>query len=264
LVAVIENAITFICELIATWNDLDINRLLIGGHRQGIDMKKTIFAALAISTSLATTVVTASAADMETAAGHDFYGTLFGAWAFAGHHEFDFVNTGTGAHFPYTVSMEDGFIGGGALGWVVNPNIRVEGEFAIGHQGFGDNYRSSGFTGAGESGSVTSYTLLGNVWFNADLNGFQPYVGGGVGGGVFDGKLSITNGSGNQFSSSEFAPAFQLGGGVRYAISPAMEVDVSYRYRGAIVEFGSDISGFKTDKGYLDSHSAQIGLTMHF
>ncbi len=226
-------------------------------------MKRLAF--LLATAAVAAPLSFANAADIEVAPENQYYATLFGAWAFDGEHDFDFVSNASGARFDYDVSMEDGFLGGGALGWILSPNIRIEGELAIGHQKFGNDYVGSApFTGAGENGSVTSYTMLGNVWFNADLNGFQPYIGGGVGGGIYDGDLSVTNGAGPQFSSSEFAPAFQLGAGVRYAFTNEMELDLSYRYRGALVEFGSDISGFKTEDGYLDSHSVQVGLTWKF
>jgi opacity protein-like surface antigen len=150
----------------------------------------------------------------------------------------------------------DGFVlgaaVGGDLGWL--PNLRGEFELAFRRSKLG---RASAFasvtdtvdtvvltsvvhptgtitftgtlTGtaaaASNDGSVRTFTLMANAWYDVDMgSNFKPYVGGGVG--YADNEVKhglVFNGSGGDF-------AWQLGAGVNYQISEKTSVGLGYRY----------------------------------
>ncbi|MBB3996930.1 outer membrane protein [Aureimonas pseudogalii] len=127
-------------------------------------------------------------------------------------------------------------------------------------------------------GEVRAVELMGNVY--ADLGtvaGFTPYLGGGLGAvhlsygdGAFDlGGAGAAPVAGQQ--SWRFA--YALSAGVAYDVTPAMALDLGYRYLD--VEGGEassfavptpGLTGFETsghDDGF-DRHSIQIGLRYRF
>lgn len=223
-------------------------------------MKKFLLAA----TALASLSMPSFAADPYVA-DPQWYITGFAGYAFAEDYESAFVNNITGAQVDYNVSMDDGFVIGGALGYIWNPNIRTELELSYGSNEFGNDYRSAGFVGLGESGSIDSFMVFANTWFNHSLGWVDPYIGGGVGVAFSHGDLSLTNGAGNQFSSNETDLAAQFGAGLRFPVSSNVEIDASYRLRAVFdLEFDSDIAGFSNKGSDFITHTAQLGLTYKF
>lgn len=193
-----------------------------------------------------------------------WYVTAFGGWAAASDHNFDFVS-GAGALFHYNVSHDDGYTFGGAVGVIVSPSVRIEVEVAHSAFDYGNDYTGPGFIGLGENGSVDLTTVLVNAWFNTNIGGWMPYIGGGVGAGFADGELSITNGAGAQFNGDDVGVAFQFGAGVRVPVAPNFELDLSYRLRHVVdLNFSSAIAGFTTSDFDLTTHTIQAGLTYKF
>ncbi len=149
----------------------------------------------------------------------------------------------------------DGFVlgaaVGGDLGWL--PGLRGEFELAFRRSKLGrasafasvtDTFDSvtftSGHTGgaatftgtltgtaaaASSDGSVRTFTLMANAWYDFDMgSNFKPYVGGGVG--YADNEIKhglVFNGSGGDF-------AWQLGAGVNYQIGDRTSIGLGYRY----------------------------------
>jgi opacity protein-like surface antigen len=148
----------------------------------------------------------------------------------------------------------DGFVlgaaVGGDLGWL--PGLRGEVELAYRHSKLGrasasavitDTFdavfisHATGFTTlltstltgtasfASNSGSVRTFTLMANAWYDIDMgSNFTPYVGGGVG--YADNEVKhglVFNGSSGDF-------AWQLGAGVNYKISDGTSIGLGYRY----------------------------------
>lgn len=78
---------------------------------------------------------------------------------------------------------------------------------------------------ASNSGSVRTFTLMANAWYDIDMgSNFTPYVGGGIGYADNEVKHGLAfNGSSGDF-------AWQLGAGVNYKISDGTSIGLGYRY----------------------------------
>ena len=82
------------------------------------------------------------------AAAYDpWYVSLFGGWSTLGGRQYgySFVNNATGAQFAYGVTLDNGWIIGGAIGKQLNRNWRAEIEVAHTRFNFGDDYASAVF-----------------------------------------------------------------------------------------------------------------------
>ena len=193
-----------------------------------------------------------------------WYVSLYGGWARALDHKFDFVSN-AGASFAYTVSHDDGYTVGGAVGILLTKNVRLELDIAHSKFDYGNNYHSLGFTGQNERGSMDLTTVMANIWFDTNLGFVSPYVGGGVGFGTASGDLTISNGSGRQFSGDDTGWAFQFGTGLRFPISSNIELDVGYRVKHVVdLNFASAITGFKTTNFDITTQAIQAGIVVKF
>lgn len=195
-----------------------------------------------------------------------WYVSGFVGYSWPNDYEFAFVNNASNAAFNYVAPLDNGFTAGGAIGLIINPNIRTELELTWASFDFTNTYRSAfGFIGVNPTGSIDMTTLMANIWFNANYGALMPYIGGGLGVGWVDGDLRVTNGAGQQFSGSDTVFAAQLGGGIRYAISSNMELDLGYRAKFLFdVGFPSSLAGFHTTDDSMLVHTIQAGLTVKF
>lgn len=113
----------------------------------------------------------------------------------------------------------------------VLPGLRVEGEFAYRENDVGGIFSSDIGQRGYASGSIdyqhSSYSLLANAWYDFNLMGMKPYVGGGLGWGHVnvDGNMD-----GSPFAESDGGFAWQLGAGVNLDIQPGMTLNIGYRY----------------------------------
>lgn len=225
-----------------------------------------LIAATALSGFLALTSVANAADPIVDDPGHNWYVSVFGGYTFADDYNFDFINAG-GVDFPYSVSFDDGFVIGSAVGMVFNENIRFEVEVAHSVNDFGDDYVSDdgGFVALDERGNVGITTVLANVWLNANMDFVQPYIGGGVGIGIVDGDLSHSNGSLDSLDGSDVGFAAQAGAGLRFPASDSFEIDLSYRLRAVFdAEIDSAISGFSASSEDFYTHTVQAGVNILF
>jgi outer membrane protein OmpA-like peptidoglycan-associated protein len=140
----------------------------------------------------------------------------------------------------------DGNVGGeGGIGYGFGNGWRYELEGAYNNNDV--NYIRSGTP----HGSVTQYTLFGNVLYDIDTTqfgydngGFVPHLGVGVGWahvkaahpGFYNGGYTLTG--------EDDALAYQGIAGVGYAIAPDLKLDLDYRF------VGTDTERFKTTPGY--------------
>lgn len=197
-----------------------------------------------------------------------WYATVFGGVSRADDYKFNFANDATGARFGYTVSLDYGYVFGGAFGREIHPNIRIEVEVAHSRYKFSDDYRSGTFAGQGESGSMRVTTVTGNAWFGVPTGvwGAWAYAGAGVGVGFVDGSLTVTNGAGRQFDGDDKGLAVMLGNGVRIPVARNFELDLGYRFRlVSNINFPSAIAGFSVKEGSnITTHSFQGALTLKF
>lgn len=164
--------------------------------------------------------------------------------------------------------IEEGLIAGLAAGLRVNDWIRAEAEVS-GHWHDGGGHATTtttatAFTSMPLEGEVNALFVLGNLWIDLPLGGeLQPYLGGGAGFARLEADLSTTTGTAG-VAGSDWAFAYQLGGGVSYALSPSIAVDLGYRYRrinGAKLEAEAFGTPLDTEIDYK-SHNLLLGLRL--
>jgi len=173
------------------------------------------------------------------------------------------VYTTNGAAF--TAPFGSGYIVGAAIGTHLGSNARIEGELSYSSRAVSGNISASGVTFPTTGNESTLY-LLGNVWLDLDTgSGFTPYIGGGAGLAVVMPNVTYTGAPGGTFNTTAYAPAAQLGVGVKFNVADNMSIDLGYR---AKYVFNAGLTGTGTSGGlsgvnYLDQ-SVQVGLNIGF
>jgi opacity protein-like surface antigen len=126
---------------------------------------------------------------------------------------------------------------GSALGLRINNNLRVEAEFDYAKSDM-DRIDVSGVGSAELDGNLSNYLGMINVYYDFDVPWkIQPFLGAGLGLGYYDGEVS---GGGITESDSAWAVAWQIGGGLKYRVSPDLAITTGYRYLSSTdLEFGS-------------------------
>jgi len=226
-------------------------------------MKKLLLATVA-SLSLGAVATTSHAADLyQPAPSVNMYASVFGGLSLMDDYNAAFI-TGGGTVFPYTRSFDKGFIAGGAIGLEFMPGWRAEVEAAIFETDF-DRTIGQVLGDVAGIGSMQAVTVLGNIWYDFDLgSGLRPYVGGGVGVGFVDSDHTPT-GAIEEWNDSDTVLAYQVGAGVKFAVSDAIDIDASYRFRGlSDVGFSSSIGGYTVDSEDVYTHVIQVGLAFKF
>ena len=172
------------------------------------------------------------------------------------------IDTNYNGATGYSVDTDTGFVVGVAVGARVFDMVRGELEFSYSeHDG---DQEDAGFIGPVNGDIQTAY-LLANVWYDFNFDSmFQPYVGGGIGIGFVDADTTF---GANTFGygGSDEGFAFQVGGGVRVAVSEMISLDVSYRFKSILdVDFPDSDGGGVYQNGDIYSHNIMGGLTLHF
>lgn len=194
------------------------------------------------------------------------------------------------AFYAYQDHQADtGFVVGAAVGrdlccWV--PGLRGEVELTYRrnkitgfHEDGTDNLASTAqvpdVTGPLD-GTISSFAIMANVWYDIDLGGFNPYFGGGIGWGrsqfkvnYFDTTFSDQHGSVDEKDSGF---AYQLGAGFNIPIGQGTRLGVGYRFvdlgemefrmpgtaQGGVPWVNGLVNGVTFDQQY---HSAVANLT---
>lgn len=162
------------------------------------------------------------------------------------------------------LDLDTGFVIGAALGRQVSDRFRAELELSYArHEA--SSYTVNGGGNIVADGPIETGYLLLNGWYGFTEGGFVPYAGAGIGLGMHRSDIRLDNG---MFGPGEddIGLAFQLGAGARYALTPRLDVDLGYRFKGLLGVDFPDRSGANetyTD-GDLYSHNLQIGLTYRF
>lgn len=212
-------------------------------------------------TSLITCVSVAAialAAPAASAAEFKPYVSVFGGASFL--NDINVVNT-SGTHSTW--KFNGGYILGGAVGVKWNDLLRTELELS--HAVWSANHCTStrdGCVGAA-SGDLQATYLLSNVWFDVPTNGMvTPYVGGGLGVGWANANVTASNG--RQLLGGNSGLAFQLGAGLKFAVSESVDVDLGYRFKDITNITFSDQNGNPWTPTNLVSHNFQVGVTLKF
>ena len=197
---------------------------------------------------------------------HPLYISMFG-----GASMLNDVNTikQEGGGQQYTVGFNTGYILGGAIGMQVSDELRTEIELS--HAAWGANrvrYMTSdgGVDRDAASGTLNATYLLANLWIDVPNNGaFKPYVGGGLGVGFANANVPFSGDENDGMTGGGTGFAFQVGGGIRKALSEKIDLDVGYRFKGITgINFGSLAGEQHFNGANIYSHNLQLGLTFHF
>ena len=166
-----------------------------------------------------------------------------------------------------TVESEHDFGGGGgaAVGYSFGP-VRIEGEVAYRSNDVDDLIAlgtSAESLGLAVDGSVDSFAVLANVWYDISQIGgpVVPYVGGGVGFAVV--TLDDVSAGGVLLADDDDTVfAYQVGVGVHWNINPRFALDVGYRLMGTSDPDFKAADGSSFDSEYL-THNFLVGFKIN-
>ncbi len=165
-----------------------------------------------------------------------------------------------------THTWHDGFAVGARAGYQWGP-LRVEEEF---------RYQENGarkFAGAAASGNAGAAAFLTNAIYDIELGWpVTPHVGGGIGAVELSDRASIA-GFGTPVQGSDWVLGYQAIAGLRYDITPAVALDLDYRYLATspphfrtapdFVDSGVPAGNLRVTSGYA-SHSLVASLSLRF
>ena len=225
---------------------------------------------------IATTMLAAFASPALAAADGPYVGIEGGA-TFPQSTDLDVIlnhgTTTTDYSSGYNVKYKTGYDVDAILGYKIGP-IRLEGEAGYKRAkakslGVAPPIITDVGTAAGTTVTAANFdlgshigvkTLMANALFDGDFGGgFGGYIGGGVGEAWAD-----------LGGSKDNALAYQGIAGVRYAVSPNVDVGLKYRYfRTANLNFDdgftvNSVPFTSTEKGHYDSHSLLASLVYNF
>ena len=157
-----------------------------------------------------------------------------------------------------TLSANDG---GGftfALGYSWNMGLRAEFEGAYRNNGLDRlTLRAFGLTATGAaSGETSVWSGMANAYYDFKTSSpFTPYVGAGLGFANVNVDITV---AGVNANSEDTTFAYQLMGGVKYALTREIDLRMGYRY------FALDDPQFGTTTGTYHSHNIEFGASYKF
>lgn len=189
----------------------------------------------------------------------------------------------------FTAQFDGSPVVGFTLGRWMQQGMRVEGEFNFGgnalheitidHDG-GLGARLGGTSLNGDRfearGSLDSYNVLANVFYETEYGGFHPYLGGGVGVAVLKAhRARLTALRTNQAlalanevmlsKDTEAVLAWQVGGGVAYPLTQRLTATVDYRYLAAADDPEFDFAGGPGRlRAAIATHNVMVALRFRF
>lgn len=221
-------------------------------------------------TLLASSAIALLAASAPAQAASGWYVSVFGGANWSDDHSISAATAPTisADTLSWTADGDAGFVVGGAVGLNLNqvaPGLRAEVEVAYRQNNFNGLWSTFTVTLGASSGTIdydfSNFSVLANVWYDFDLGGVKPYVGGGIGWANAQADGGIAGGTTAAFDFEEDGFAWQIGAGINFDISPNMKLGVGYRYF-----VGPDVAvalSSSTATGDLDNenHTALINLT---
>lgn len=191
--------------------------------------------ALLATTALAALTLAAPAAN---AAGSGWYVSLTGGGNWADDNSFFASNPTSTTTFTLATDGDTGWVVAGAVGYnltSVSPGLRVDVEVA-----YRDNQVDGAFltsisnAATTDSGPVDAdhqtFSVLANVWYDFDVGGFKPYIGGGIGWAETEFEGTYIGAVVTPFSFEDSGFAWQVGGGINFDVSPNVKLGIGYRY----------------------------------
>ena len=226
-------------------------------------------------TLLASTAAAALALAVPAQAAGNFYVGVFGGANWVKDHSFSVATTPTASAdtLSWATDGDSGWIVGGAVGMSLNQlmgGLRAEVEVAYRENQVDGLWVSNVTTPTTVSSGAldidhSTFSVMANLWYDFDVGGISPYIGGGIGwaeteleGAYLGGAVSPA-----PFSFSDSGFAWQLGAGVNFDVSPNIKLGVGYRYfEGPDVTVGA-VNAANSATADVDSenHSAIVSLT---
>lgn len=160
-----------------------------------------------------------------------------------------------------SISYDPGFAVGGAVGYQLSPNWRIEGEITYRRNEVDEFETSGGHFNA--KGDVDSLAFMANGFYDfANSTAWTPYIGVGLGAAVVSFN-DIEVGGGTLIDDEDTVFAFQFGGGVAFEFTPGASLTFDYRLFGTTDAEVTDEFGDDDDISYLNS-SVWLGLRFAF
>ena len=129
--------------------------------------------------------------------------------------------------FPINQSFNDGFNVGARLGYQMGP-LRLEEEYS-----YRQNASNATAFGSRLNGTLDTNSFLTNAIYDFNIGWpLTPHIGVGIGGAAVNGNFNGPN-VGYHSKTSDVVFAYQAIAGVRYMLTPAVAIDLDYRYRGS-------------------------------
>lgn len=172
------------------------------------------------------------------------------------------------------IELDTGFLAGGAIGTRVwhGHGDALRAELELSYQSFdAANADVAILAGGGLttplSGDASTMMLLMNLWYDVDTgSAFTPYLGGGAGLAFTDVDISVPGLGALSVVDEDTSFAFQLGAGVNYALTEAIDLGVGYRFRAVTDISVSGLPGgiAEFSDGELYTHGVQGNVTLNF
>jgi opacity protein-like surface antigen len=165
-----------------------------------------------------------------------------------------------------TDDVEIGTGTGWTLGVAVGAHVfdNIRGELELAHSSRDVTSATEGaITIDPLDGSVSTTTLMGNLWVDLDTgSGFTPYIGGGLGIGYIAAESPGDGGEVTPLDADGIGLAYQVGAGVQFEVANNVALDLGYRFKGV----SADISGTGTEDvpAHIGSHVLQVGVKVGF
>lgn len=159
------------------------------------------------------------------------------------------------------LGFKDKYVGAAAVG-LRNGAYRTEVEISYQKNNL-NSIKASGITinpaTVGLSGNVSALTTLVNAYYDFDTGSrLKPYITGGVGFTLVDANFTVTGVSGVSTSDKDTVFAYQIGGGLGYAVTDKITIEAGYRYlSGQDAKFIGDTVSFS-------SSNITAGVRIHF
>lgn len=152
------------------------------------------------------------------------------------------------------ITYDAGFTGSLAAGYDFANPLRMELEL-IRQKSDMEVFSSNNAFGSPNEGDLKKHALMLNAFYDVDTgSAWTPFVGAGMGWSRIDVDAPGFNGSDNE----DDVFAYQLIGGVAYAINEQWSVDAQYRFRGTS---DATIDGADFD---VNSNDVMVGLRFNF
>lgn len=152
------------------------------------------------------------------------------------------------------LEFKNGMNFAGALGIRISEVLRLEAEVNYGRT---DIDRADLGNGASIElgGELTSYIGMVNIIYDFNVPwDVRPFLTAGLGYGFFEGEVNDGTGTLSNISEDSDGLVYQVGGGLKYRVSPVMALTGGYRYLGAD---DLDFDSYNID---YSSHEFRIGL----